>query len=89
MSARSHTTGPSPFGDLRDHAGLADALLELDAEVGQLAGDDPGGARLLEREFRMPVQIDVEGFEVERHVPEPTEAPPGVSRAVARSSRAR
>ena len=35
MSARSQTTGPSPLRIDADHAGLADALFELDAEVGR------------------------------------------------------
>ena len=32
-------------------------------------GDDPRGAGLLERQLRMPVQIDVEGFEVDESWP--------------------
>ena len=71
----------SPVADDGDHSGLADALFELDAEVGEVAGDDPGRAGLLERQFRMPVQVDVEAFEVDRHAPEPTEELVGALRS--------
>ena len=55
--------------DDRGDPGPPDARLELDAERGQMRRDDARGAGLLERELRMPVQIGVDGFEVERHGP--------------------
>ena len=60
----------------RRDAGLADALFELDAELGQALRDHPRRAGLLEGQLRMPVQIDVERFEVEGHGLEPIRAPP-------------
>src|SRR5690606_12996870 len=58
----------------RGDAGLADSLLELDPEVCEVLGDDPRGARLLERELRMPAQVDVQRLEVDRHADEPSRA---------------
>lgn len=49
-----------------DHAGDADALVHLEAEIPQVTGGDAGGARLLERQFRVLVQVCVERFEVDR-----------------------
>ena len=90
MSARSQITGPVAVADDRRDTRLADALFELDAELGQVPGDDPRGAGLLERQLRMPVQIDVEGFEVDGHDFEPSRAPPAdVSSRGGPSSRAR
>ena len=61
---------------VRDRGGdarLAETLHELQAELGELLRDDPRGARLLERELRMPVQVGVERLEVDRHAVEPTD----------------
>ena len=58
--------------DERGDAGLADALLECDAQLRQVLRDHPGRAGLLEGQLRMPVQIDVERFEVEGHGVEPS-----------------
>ena len=52
-----------------DDTGDPDALFDLEAQVAQVLGGDARGARLLEREFRMLVQVDVERFEVDRHGP--------------------
>ena len=58
--------------DDADHAGLADALFELDAQLAQRSRDDTRRPRLLERQFGMPVQVGVEGFEVDGHAVEPS-----------------
>ncbi len=80
MSARSHTTGPSPFDRTpRPHARAADARRDLDpTDLGEPVGDDTGGAVLLEAELRVGVQVLVQGEEVEGHpstvTPEPASA---------------
>ena len=53
---RQHRAGPAAL-DQPDHAGLADLRLVRDAEPGQLAGDDAGGADFLEAELRMRVDV--------------------------------
>src|SRR5690606_29638809 len=68
---------PLAGGDRRDHSGLADALLEGDAELAELLGDHTRGAGLLEGQFGMLVQIDVDRFEVQGHSPSLRAGPRG------------
>src|SRR5206468_10771956 len=48
---------PTPAGDNRDDAGLADARVILESEPAELVGYDLRGPMLLEAKLRMRVQV--------------------------------
>ena len=48
--------GPPPANRSHD-PGLGEALGDVDSPGAQLVGDDPGGARLLERGLRMAMDV--------------------------------
>ena len=65
MSARTRTTGPGSIAHHPDDAGPADALGHLDpADGAKLLGHDRGRAGFLERQFRVLVEIDEQGFKL-------------------------